>query len=164
MSWYFFNAEGGSRFIFIHLSTNEKWQNMNGGGGIGEELFRGSPSLSPRLNKRYFWMLTHLWIFRRESKRPAKCKTMKMREGEREAEHRGCVVRVPFSPRCFQLFSRATIISFCSTMNLHPRPIIAGLVMDDAAFKTITLGPMRTEPLRKITILCRCHWLSFQSY
>lgn len=83
-------------------------------------------------------------------KRPAKCKTMKMGEGRRTRSRTQGMRPVSLlrcSPRCLQLFSRATIISVCSAMNLHPRPIIAGLVMDDAAFKTILsarYGPSRS--------------------
>ena len=64
--------------------------------GIGEELFRGISEFVTVSNKRYFWIVTHLRIFRRESERPAKCKTMKMGDGAEERERKVEHVSRPF--------------------------------------------------------------------
>lgn len=101
---------------------------MNGRGGIVEKnYFEGISEFVTAPKERYFWIVTR--IFRRESERPAKCKTMKMKEGERGAEREECVPRriyivLSVVSTSLSRVARATIISVCTAMNLRPRLLL----------------------------------------
>lgn len=113
-------------------------------------------------NKRYFWIVTHLRIFRRESERPAKCKTMKMGDGagERTQSRTRFASLLRHSLRCFN-FSLALLLFPSAWRWISVRSYYCGL--HDGRRSQQYPQPDTSRAASQNHVLCRCHWLSFRA-